>query len=156
MVTYALRSREVERLTVSDFDHDKKILTICRSKRGPAQRYPLRRDVARSVLRYIRVRPQCSCDRLFVTLTPPYRVVSGKGLEILVRHRLKKIGITSGRLGPHSLRHARATQLLQNGLSLKQVSDFLGHKTLDATLKYTKFSLRLLRPIADFRLGGLL
>jgi integrase/recombinase XerD len=156
MVTYALRCREVERLTPLDLDWDKRIVTIRRSKRGPAQRYPLNRAVTSAVLRYMKVRPLCSCDRLFVTLNPPYRAVSCKGLHMLVRHRLKKIGITTGPLGPHSLRHARATQLLQKGLSLKQVSDFLGHSGLDVTLRYAKYSVRQLRAVADFDFGDLM
>jgi integrase/recombinase XerD len=156
IATYGLRSREIERLTVLDFDWNKKILTIRRSKRGPAQRYPLLHDIARYVLRYIKVRPMCSCEQLFVTLNPPYRPVSRKGLGMLLRHRFKKIGITTGRLGPHSIRHARATQLLHKGMSLNQVSDFLGHRCLDATLIYAKFNLKLLKPVADFDLGDLL
>ena len=156
MATYGLRSREIERLTPLDFDWEKRILTVRRSKRGPAQRYPLQNDVARSVLRYIKRRPICSCEQLFVTLNPPYRVISRKGLGMLVRHRLNKIGINSGRLGPHSIRHARATQLLHKGMSLKEVSDFLGHRCLDATLVYAKFNLRLLKPVADFKIGDLL
>ena len=155
MATYGLRSREIERLTILDFYWDKKTLTVRRSKRGPAQRYPLERHVARSVLRYANVRPICSCEQLFITLNPPYRAVTRKALGMLVRHRLAKIGITTGRLGPHSIRHARATQLLQNGMSLIQVSDFLGQRCLDATLIYAKFNLKLLRPVADFDLGDL-
>ena len=107
-------------------------------------------------MQYIKVRPVCSCEQLFVTLNPPYRAVNRKGLGMLVRHRLKKIGITTGRLGPHSIRHARATQLLHQGMSLKQVSDFLGHRCLDATLVYAKFNLRLLKPVADFDIGDLI
>lgn len=156
MVTYALRSREIERLMPLDFDWNKRIVTIRRSKRGPAQRYPLHPDVARTVLRYMQVRPLCSCERLFVTLNPPYRAVNRKGLHMLVRHRLKNISITTGPLGPHSLRHARATQLLQKGLSLKQVSDFLGHRGLDITLRYAKYSVRQLRAVADFDFGDLM
>ena len=156
MATYGLRSREIERLTALDFDWDKRILTVRRSKRGPAQRYPLRNDIVQNIRRYIKVRPICSCEQLFVTLNPPYRSVNRRGLGMLVRHRLKKIGITTGRLGPHSIRHARATQLLQEGMSLKEVSDFLGHRCLDATLTYAKFSLKLLKPVADFNIGDLM
>jgi integrase/recombinase XerD len=156
VATYALRSRELQRLTPLDFDWDKKILIIHRSKRGPAQRYPLHADVAQYVLNYLRLRPICSCEQLFVTLEPPYRPITKNVVCIMIAHRLKRIGITTGHLGPHAIRHARATQLLQDGMSLRQVSDFLGHRCLDATLIYAKFDLKLLKPVANFSLRGLL
>jgi integrase/recombinase XerD len=44
----------------------------------------------------------------------------------------------------HHLRHSIATHLLQNGLSLEYVRDFLGHTHLEATQIYTKiYQLKL-------------
>ena len=40
-------------------------------------------------------------------------------------------------LTPHSLRHSCATHLLRRGLSIEEVSDFLGHNSLDSTQIYT-------------------
>ena len=37
----------------------------------------------------------------------------------------------------HTLRHSIATHLLQNGLPMRQVGEFLGHATLEATQIYT-------------------
>jgi integrase/recombinase XerD len=37
----------------------------------------------------------------------------------------------------HSLRHAIATHLLENGLSIEQIRDFLGHEQLETTQIYT-------------------
>jgi hypothetical protein len=53
---------------------------VVRSKRGPAQRYPLKHDVARNVVNYIKNRPLCSCAQLFVTLQSPYRAISKNGV----------------------------------------------------------------------------
>jgi site-specific recombinase XerD len=58
--------------------------------------------------------------------------------------------------GPHSLRHACATRLLAEGLSMKEIGDHLGHRKLDTTRVYAKVDLAGLRQVADFNIGGLL
>ncbi len=57
-------------------------------------------------------------------------------------------------LGPHSLRHACATRLLAEGLSMKEIGDHLGHRQPDSTRVYAKVDLNSLRQVADFDLGG--
>jgi len=58
--------------------------------------------------------------------------------------------------GPHALRHACATHLINEGVTLKEISDHLGHQGLDTTRIYTKVDLTSLRKVADFNLGDLL
>ena len=58
--------------------------------------------------------------------------------------------------GPHALRHACATHLINEGVTLKEISDHLGHQGLDTTRIYTKVDLTSLRKVADFHFGDLL
>jgi site-specific recombinase XerC len=41
-------------------------------------------------------------------------------------------------------------------VSLKEISDHLGHQTLDATRIYTKVDLKNLRKVSDIYIGDLL
>lgn len=40
----------------------------------------------------------------------------------------------------HSLRHSIATHLLENGMTLEQIRQFLGHQSLEVTQRYTHFA----------------
>ena len=71
-----------------------------------------------------------------------YQIVSPylSGLDSPLRHR-----------GPHALRHAHATRLLQ-GFAMKEIGDCLGHRDPAATAVYAKVDLAGLRQVADFGL----
>jgi site-specific recombinase XerD len=76
-----------------------------------------------------------------------YRVVSS---------RIAKLGINSVHQGPHSLRHACAGHLVEEGFSLKEIGDHLGHRSTVSTRTYAKVDLAGLREVARFDLGELL
>jgi integrase/recombinase XerD len=154
---YGLRSGEVSRLLLSDFDWTAETFLVTHSKRGGTQPYPLQHDVGEAILEYItKGRPRTNCRHLFVTLHMPHRRVETSSLWRLTSHRLKAVGILCRRSGPHSLRHACATHLLQEGLSLKEIGDLLGHRSAMSTGIYAKVDIIMLRRVADFDLGGLL
>jgi integrase/recombinase XerD len=153
---YALRSSEVARLRLSDFDWRDETLAVQRSKRGGLQHYPIQYEVGEAILRYLRKgRPRCSCRHVFVTLHPPYRPLRSSSLWQITSRRIKQLGIASRHKGPHSLRHACATHLLNKGTSLKEIADFLGHRDSRSIGLYAKYDTRTLRKVAAFRLAGL-
>jgi integrase/recombinase XerD len=53
------------------------------------------------------------------------------------------------------LRHAAAQHLLDQGLSMKAVGDYLGHRVA-ATSVYAKVQLNALREVAEIDLEGVL
>lgn len=152
---YALRSSEVSGLRLVDIDWRDETFCVKRAKRGGYQRYPLQYEVGEAILRYLKVRPRCSCRNVFVTLVQPYRRVSSGGMHSIVRRRLKALGIQSKNRGPHALRHACATHLLKTGTPLKDIADFLGHRDTQMIGVYAKFDTRSLRKVAAFSLRGL-
>ena len=74
----------------------------------------------------------------------------------VVSRQLRNRALSIKHHGPHSLRHACATRLINQGLSLKEIGDHLGHRDVEATRIYAKVDLVRLREVANFDLGGLL
>jgi site-specific recombinase XerD len=154
---YGLRSGEVSRLQLDDIDWRNETFVVGHSKRGGSQRYPLQHEVGEAILAYLqKARPQSSCRNLFLTLNPPYRPVGTAALWDITSRRIREAGIRCRRHGPHSLRHACATHLLEQGATLKEIGDLLGHRDAASTGIYTKVHLTALRRVAEVDLGGLL
>ena len=154
---YGLRSGEVQRLRLEDLDWDKELINIVRPKSRTTQQYPLIHPVGEAILRYLKeVRQQRPSRHIFLTLRAPYQSLSGSALWKVVNDRLRPLNIPIPHHGPHSLRHACASHLLANGLSMKEIGDHLGHRDPDSTRLYAKVDINGLREVAEFDLGGLL
>jgi len=157
LAVYGLRSSEISHLLLSEFDWRSETFTVNHSKRGGAQKYPLQREVGDAILVYIqKARPRSSCQNLFLTLKLPYRAIGCSTLWGITSRGMQAAGIRCQRRGPHSLRHACATHLLEQGASMKEIGDLLGHRDYRSTSIYAKVHLQQLRRVADFDLGGLL
>jgi len=50
---------------------------------------------------------------------------------------LAKLAEINKDIGLHTLRHSIATHLLQSGMKLESISQFLGHKNIQSTQRYT-------------------
>jgi site-specific recombinase XerD len=157
LAVYGLRSSEVANLCLDDIDWEHDQLRVFRSKRRGAQVYPLIPSVGNALVEYLRtVRyPSSSHRNVFLTLLSPYAPLSKGGMHHVVAPRLRSLNVRTLHHGPHSLRHACASRLLAEGLSLKEIGDHLGHRSPSATRTYTKVDFVGLRKVAEFDLGEL-
>jgi integrase/recombinase XerD len=153
---YGLRSGEVRGLRLEDLDWTRELIMVERPKQRRTQYYPLVASVGDAIVRYLQeVRPRCTSREVFVTLKAPFRPLSAGSMYHAVASRLNALGMQTGHHGPHSLRHACATHLVEAGLSLKEIGDHLGHRGVHATRTYAKVDLAGLREVAAFDLGEL-
>ena len=61
---------------------------------------------------------------------------------------LRQAGLDSS-ISPHTLRHSFATHLLDNGASLRDVQEMLGHQSLSTTQVYTHLTSQRMRNAYD-------
>jgi integrase/recombinase XerD len=157
LITYGLRAGEVSGLQLDDLDWERDTLRVRCPKPGRTHLYPLSRGVGQTILRYLReVRPRQPDRTLFLTLKAPIKPLNRHVIKGIVCTRLDHLGITGKRRGPHALRHAAAQHLLDQGLPMKAVGDYLGHRSVAATSVYAKIQLNALREVAEIDLEGML
>jgi site-specific recombinase XerD len=148
-----LRGVDVRRLEFADFDWPGNQLSITQAKTRRRVQLPLLKDVGWAVIDYIRHgRPACDCPQVFVRHAAPIGPFSDDDHlhQILLKHaRVAHVHVSEERRhGMHSLRHTLATRLMEEGTSVEQIAEILGHQSMESTGVYLKSSLGLLAKCA--------
>jgi integrase/recombinase XerD len=135
-----LRRMEAEALNLGDVDYRSALLYVRRGKGKKRRVIPLSEGVASGLKSYHKKeRWRWATDysgKAYLLNDRGDRMLGGtiwRRLVVLV----KKAGV-SKRITPHGLRHSIATHLLEEGMQLEQVRDFLGHDHLETTQLYTR------------------
>lgn len=157
LAVYGLRSGEVRALKLEDLDWEKNLIWVPRAKGRRKQCYPLAEAVGEAILRYLEDgRPKSFRYReVFLTVEAPIQPLRRSSVWTMVAKRIRPLDVPLRQHGPHVLRHACATHLLAQGLSLKEIGDHLGHRLPKTTAVYAKVNMSGLREVANFTLGGL-
>ena len=74
--------------------------------------------------------------------------MTSRSIERIVKKTAISAGI-SKKVTPHTLRHAFATDLLQNGADIRSVQELLGHSNISTTQIYTTHQNKRLKEVAN-------
>lgn len=78
-------------------------------------------------------------EYLFVSSVRPHAQLKKATVESVIRTLAARTGIRK-RITPHVLRHTTATQAVNNGMPIEEVSKLLGHASVATTMIYAKVS----------------
>ncbi|MBR3806858.1 MAG: site-specific integrase, partial [Lachnospiraceae bacterium] len=78
-------------------------------------------------------------DALFIQKNEPHNRITQSAVQQYLRNTCKKAGIDK-HISPHSLRHAFATHLLENGVEFRYIQTLLGHRDPKSTEVYLHLS----------------
>jgi integrase/recombinase XerD len=88
---------------------------------------------------HLRARAQIETESTALFLNSSRKRLSTQGIANVVAQLRREAGIER-HVTPHMLRHTVATLLLQNGVDIRVVQEFLGHASIATTQRYTHIS----------------
>ncbi len=134
---HGLRASEVGMLQRTDVDLKAERITINRVKGSMSGVYPMSPGTVKLIRSYLKTRKD----------TSPYLFISNRVLPIDRRTLLllmKKYGTIAGipkeKQQFHALKHSIGTHILDAGEDIYFAKDWLGHKNIQNTIIYSKFS----------------
>ena len=148
-----LRCLEVRSVRLADLDFDRRQLKVVQGK-GKKDRYvPLSEHLIRGLKSYISAeQPQ---DYLFGGIAIFDRSggdfdsrYSQKGVQWAVKEAAKRAGIIKD-VHVHTLRHTCATHLLEDGMDIISVKNFLGHENIETTIRTADAAISSCGTITD-------
>lgn len=152
VVQLGLRITDVSGLRLDSLKWNRHEIEFIQHKTGNRVTQPLLEDVGWAIIDYIKYgRPDVESPFVFLTVNAPYTPLKAGSIGcILDRHRVrcgieKKHGAVSGM---HSLRHALARRLLEQGVELPTVANIMGHTSYASTSPYLKVDIEGLRECA--------
>lgn len=129
-----LRISEATNIRIEDID-SKKMRLFVRNGKGERERYTVLPKASLEMLRecYRRYKPNHPEGYMFLNREGnPLKV---ERLRVFFRRYRRKAGISEEFI-VHSLRHSFATRLVEEGVSLVQVKELLGHSCIRSTMTY--------------------
>ena len=135
-----LRLNEGASLELKDIFTDRKTLHVRKGKHYKERLVPIAEKSYQALKFYIDyARPQLlqagPTEGVFIDANRG-RQMHKQSLYIRIKALVKRAKINK-KIGTHSLRHSIATHLLQSGMKLERIQQFLGHSSLDSTQIYT-------------------
>ena len=148
----ACRVQEIIALNVSDFQFGQCCRIYVHGKGNKYRSVPLLVETEKIVTKYIR----------HFRLTPESPLFCNRNGERLTRQGIRYIirkysnaaneavpGIIHGSVYPHRMRHSKASHLVDNGVNIYNVRDFLGHESVATTQIYLTTNPETTRKIIE-------
>ncbi len=133
-----LRCNEGLELQIEDVDLKNNLLLVRKGKNSRQRHVPMSEGVKQDIKEYLEHGRKWFLKQSssYVIINSKGKQTEGKSLNIRLQRLTDKAGINK-QITLHTLRHSIATHLLQNGMTLEKIAQFLGHQSLETTQVYT-------------------
>jgi site-specific recombinase XerD len=149
--TLGLRPGEIADLHLEDIDWREGTVHLRTRKTRRGAVLPLPREAGRTIVDYLRKERPKTAERCVFVQHRGRRCgepISSNTVSAAVVRALRRAGVEPPLGGAYVFRHTVASRMVRQGLSLKEIADFLGHRCLDTTTIYAKLDLPALLEVA--------
>ncbi len=138
-----LRISDILNIKFKDIDWKNYKINVTQPKTKNLNTLPLSKEVGWSIVNYIKIRPKCSNDYLFIKFKHPYEKMEHfYNFKKYFEEEDKEID-NNQKKGIHNLRNSLAKNMLDSEIPLPIISSVLGHSNLDTTVNsYLKIDLK--------------
>lgn len=142
MINLGLRCNELVNIQLEDFYDDKGVimLKVLGKARNGLKQDSIKVDNRLFDMISDYVREYSITDYLFTSTSNHNKngKLTTKTIRLTITNLFKKANLDMNMLSTHSTRHTTVELLLENGVDLREVSEFVRHKSLNTTLIYSK------------------
>ncbi len=148
LMRYGFRPIEIINLKINDIRWDEKKILI--QGKGKKSILPLESDTESALRRYIEhARPESKDHEVFIRTKAPFVRFSQSGaISSVVRHALDRCNLKPKISGARLLRYSAASNILNKGGTLQEVSELLRHTSINTSVRYTRLNLNRLKLVA--------
>lgn len=140
-----LRPKEIRSLTLDDISFRQKEIFIRSRKNCTPAHLPLPDNIIKAITAYIvGGRPETQSRVLFLQLIPPHKPANTNDIPRDIKECMTKNNLASS---TYWLRHSFAQNMLESGMSIYEIKEMMGHKSLDSTKKYLSIHIGLMREV---------
>lgn len=132
-----LRAFEMEQITLNDIDFEQKTVTVQKGKYSKYRVIPLSEKINQDLFNYLQINQHNTMKQQNILYNKAGTKLKQYTALAMMKKLAQKANIKAN-VTLHGLRHSIATHLLENGVNLTQIQQFLGHKQMETTEIYTR------------------
>lgn len=148
-----LRVAELVAVNKEDLYLKENLLIVPKGKNSKRRIIPITEKVKKEIEFFLSIEIENRQDKNAVVVNNKGNRMQEWTYNSTLKKLLKQIAISQERIAKisiHSLRHSIATHLLENGMELEKVRDFLGHSQLETTEIYTHINRNQLKNLKQY------
>jgi type 1 fimbriae regulatory protein FimB len=146
MFFHGLRVSEACKLRLSDVDLKRRVLYVPRLKNGKPAEHPIKAlpqrpfgayNELKAIQDWLPVRESMKPETDHLFITERRRGLSRQNVALLVGKIAKEAGLEKLAAHAHMLRHSLGYHLVNKGVNIRVVQEYMGHRRIESTVIYT-------------------
>lgn len=136
------RMEEIRQIRFKDINFDNNTIKVPTLKQRLKNKFRILTisNTLKAMILQNRLERNLNDNDYFLAKSTGKNVITNQAVNEMLKKQCSKLNIDIEKAHVHSFRHTRAIQLLEAGIEITKLKDFLGHKSLISTLVYSKFS----------------